>query len=245
MLLLYQELYVFENPLCSHFVGVSCYKRKNLFKLPLSSVCFFSKSLPEALQSRNEWCESRNIPVHRTDYSQASLLKILNETQATAIISFVNIIGSEYIKLHTALLTACQQSIACKRLIPSEWIGDSETYTLMPRYYASSREPFRQLLRSQSSIKWTLLNPGWLADYFLESSKTYMKPIPGKNPIDPNLWQAYIRGSGDEVQSWTCGRDVGRAVVELCRTKDWVRKTILHLFQPCQSCHFYAFSLFV
>ena len=49
-----------------------------------------------------------------------------------------------------------------------------------------------------------------------------MVPIPEEFPVDANGWRACVRGSGDEVQSWTCGRDVGRAVVELCRVGEWV-----------------------
>ena len=49
-----------------------------------------------------------------------------------------------------------------------------------------------------------------------------MKPVPDMFPIDVNEWQACVRGSGDEAQSWTCGRDVGKAVVELCKADDWV-----------------------
>lgn len=51
-----------------------------------------------------------------------------------------------------------------------------------------------------------------------------MKPIPNEFPIDPNGWAACVRGTGDEEQTWTCGRDVGKAVVELCKAKQWVRR---------------------
>lgn len=44
-----------------------------------------------------------------------------------------------------------------------------------------------------------------------------MSPVPLEFPMDPNGWQARVRGTGDEVQSWTCARDVGRAVVELIK----------------------------
>ncbi|KAK3172577.1 hypothetical protein OEA41_005901 [Lepraria neglecta] len=124
--------------------------------------------------------------------------------------------------VHASLLAACQKSHTCKRLIPSEWIGDSETYPLKPDYYASTRDPFRKILRAQDEVEWTLFNPGWLADYFLPRGKTYISPIPDKFPVDPNGWRACIRGSGEEMQSWTCGREIGRAVVELCRAEEWV-----------------------
>lgn len=168
------------------------------------------------------WCSARDIPVHSTDYTLKSLSAILNETCATTVISFINLANSRYIDVHAALLAACKESQSCKRLVPSEWIGDSETYPLKPNFYASTREPFRQMLRAQTEVEWTLINIGWLADYFLPKEKTYMRPIPDKFPVDPNSWQALVRGTGDEGQSWSCGRDVGKAVVELCSADAWV-----------------------
>ena len=78
------------------------------------------------------------------------------------------------------------------------------------------------MLRAQTEVEWTLFNVGWLADYFLPASKTFMAPIKDKFPIDVDGWGACIRGTGDEVQSWTAARDVGRAVVEMCRAETWV-----------------------
>ena len=59
-------------------------------------------------------------------------------------------------------------------------------------------------------------------DYFLPSCKTHISPIPGKFPVDVERWQACVRGTGDETQSWTAARDVGRVVVELSRADSWV-----------------------
>ncbi|KAL9130411.1 MAG: hypothetical protein Q9175_007030 [Cornicularia normoerica] len=168
---------------------------------------------------------SRRVPVYITDYSPANVLSIFEKTQATTVISSINLATPQYIDVHASLLTACQQSKFCKRLIPSEWIGDSESYPLKPDYYATTREPFRQMLREQTEIEWTLFNPGWLADYFLPKEKTYISPIPDKFPADPNNWRACIRGSGDEPQSWTCGREIGRAVTELCKARRWEQVT--------------------
>ena len=60
-------------------------------------------------------------------------------------------------------------------------------------------------------------------DYFLPKDKTYMPPIPDEFPVDPNGWRACIRGTGDDIQAWTCARDVGKAVVELLAASEWVR----------------------
>ncbi|KAL8753742.1 MAG: hypothetical protein Q9199_004840 [Rusavskia elegans] len=170
--------------------------------------------------SNRDWLEEKGIQAFSTDYTTPSVLSILNTTNATTLISFINLNDDRYLTVHSALLAACQKSTACKRLIPSEWIGDIEAYPLKPAFYGATREPFRKKLKAQDTVTWTLFNCGWLADYFLPSAKTYIKPI-DESPVDPNGWSACVRGTGDEEQSWTCGRDVGRAVVELCKAKDW------------------------
>ncbi|KAL8993177.1 MAG: hypothetical protein Q9169_006549 [Polycauliona sp. 2 TL-2023] len=167
--------------------------------------------------SNRDWLEIKGIHAFPTNYTTPSVLSILNTTNATTLISFINLTDHRYITIHSALLSACQQSTACKRLIPSEWIGDIEAHPLKPAFYGITREPFRKQLKAQDTVTWTLFNNGWLADYFLPRGKTYMRPIPDEFPVDPNGWKACVRGTGEEVQSWTCGRDVGRAVVELYR----------------------------
>ena len=77
-------------------------------------------------------------------------------------------------------------------------------------------------MRAQTGVEWTLFNVGWLADDFLPAGKSLMTPAKGLFPVDVDEWKACVRGSGDEVQSWTAARDVGRAVVELCKAKTWV-----------------------
>lgn len=78
------------------------------------------------------------------------------------------------------------------------------------------------MLKEQEEVEWTLFNMGWLADYFLPEGASYMPPIKDEFPVDVDGWKACVRGSGDEAQSWTCARDVARAVVELCRADKWV-----------------------
>ena len=78
------------------------------------------------------------------------------------------------------------------------------------------------MLKEQEEVEWTLFNTGWLADYFVPKEYSYMKPVPLEFPVDANGWRANVRGTGDEGQSWTCARDVARAVVELCKADKWV-----------------------
>ena len=172
--------------------------------------------------TKPNWLNGHHIPIFTTTYTVPSILSILNSVNATTLVSFINVSTPEYITVHAALVAACGQSRTCKRLIPSEWIGDLETYPLKPDFYATTRQPFREMLRAQDQVEWTLFNVGWLADYFLPEEKTYMAPIKDTFPVDVDGWRACVRGSGDVVQSWTSARDVAKAVVELCRADKWV-----------------------
>lgn len=157
------------------------------------------------------------------------MLSILNVSNATALISFVNCPYDCYIGIHCAFLNACIKSQRCKRFIPSEWVGNIDDYPLLPSFYGTTREPFRRILKQSSGIEWTLFNGGWLMDYFLPQEKTYMPPIPDEFPVDPNGWRACIRGTGDEPQAWTCAREIGKAVVELLAAAKWVSSKQGHL----------------
>lgn len=95
-----------------------------------------------------------------------------------------------------------------------------------------TRAPLRDILKATAApdLKWTLVNFGWFMDYFLPEEKSYMKRIPGEFPIDPVAWSYTVRGTGDETQGWTCGRDVARAVVALLGTdRDWVNTSLLFM----------------
>ncbi len=72
-------------------------------------------------------------------------------------------------------------------------------------------------------MEWTIFNNGWLMDYFLTEDKTYMPAIPDEFPIDPNNWKACIRGTGDQLQSFTSARDIAKALVMLLSAPEWVR----------------------
>ncbi|KAL3480188.1 hypothetical protein BJX99DRAFT_254781 [Aspergillus californicus] len=166
---------------------------------------------------------------HTTDYTEPSLLNILNATGATALISTIRCDNSAFLPLHTALLHACLHSRTCKTFIPSEWGGNSDDFPDLPISYGKTRAPLRKLLyelappeAESKKLKWTLVNLGWFMDYFLRPEKTYMKYIDGEFPLYYQDWSYTVRGSGDEIQSWTFGRDVARAVVALLGCEqDW------------------------
>jgi hypothetical protein len=162
--------------------------------------------------------------VRSSDYSTGSVLQILNDTNANTLISFNNGEDQTFVDVHRAFLEACRQSTNCKRFIPSEFAGNIDDFPLQPSYFKTSRVPFRKILEEEKHVEWTIFNNGWLMDYFLTKDKSYMSPIPREFPIDPNGWKACIRGTGDKVQSFTCGRDVAKALIMLLSAPEWVSR---------------------
>lgn len=70
----------------------------------------------------------------------------------------------------------------------------------------------------------TSFNFGWFMEYFLKPERSYMSFLEGEFPVDPRdeVWRYVVRGTGEEVQTWTCGRDVARGVVRLLGCEGWV-----------------------
>ncbi|KAL9578175.1 MAG: hypothetical protein Q9203_007192, partial [Teloschistes exilis] len=180
-----------------------------------------SQDRSKVSSERGDFFKKRNIDVRTSDYSTESVLQILNETNATAFISFNNSLDETFVTLHTNFLEACQKSKNCKRFIPSEFAGNIDDFPLLPSFYTKSRVPFRRILEQQSDVEWTIFNNGWFMDYFLTQDKTYLPAIPNEFPVDPNGWKACIRGTGDQVQSFTCARDVAKALIMLLSAPKW------------------------
>ncbi|KAI9652601.1 MAG: hypothetical protein M1831_006705 [Alyxoria varia] len=188
----------------------------------------------EKLRHRLAHVETRILSVSTyTDID--GLVHILDETRATVLISTLNFDNEQYYDIHHAFLRACQASACTTRLIPSEWAGNIDDFPHLPPFYALSRRPFRELLRreepagdrkaqgrststsNQKVVEWTLFGCGWLMDYFLPYEVSHITPVPEEFPIHLFSFSAEIRGTGDEMQSWTRARDVARAVVALLR----------------------------
>ncbi|KAF4506951.1 hypothetical protein G6O67_005632 [Ophiocordyceps sinensis] len=177
--------------------------------------------------NKGAFFEQRNIRVRTSDYSAASVLAILDDTNAGALVSFNNSDGQTYVDVHCAFLEACRRSRSCRRFIPAEFAGNVDDFPLLPSYFQTSRVPFRRILERETGVEWTVFNNGWLMDYLLTRDKTYMPWIPNEFPIDPNNWTACIRGTGDQVQSFTSARDVARALIMLLDAPEWERTTYI------------------
>lgn len=150
------------------------------------------------------------------------MLRILNDTNASTFISFNNSEDQTFVDLHCAFLEACQRSKNCKRFIPSEFAGNIDEFPLFPSFFKTSRVPFRKILQQQHDVEWTIFNNGWLMEYFLTEDKSYMPSIPDEFPFDPNNWKACIRGTGDQLQSFTSARDIAKALIMLLGALEWV-----------------------
>jgi hypothetical protein len=119
-------------------------------------------SLTSPTANQNDlWFLQRNIDVRETDYSEKSVLEILNSVNAAALVSFINGPHELYFDIHVSLLNACKKSASCKRFIPSEFAGNIDAFPSLPRYYGASREPFRKILEKATGVEWTLVNIGW------------------------------------------------------------------------------------
>lgn len=77
--------------------------------------------------------------------------------------------------------------------------------------------------KESGSVEWTCVGVGWLGDYWLGGCKgeggrgtTYMSEIGNKWVVDWDQWRSCVRGAGEEIQSWVCGRDVGKGFFGLC-----------------------------
>lgn len=110
-------------------------------------------------------------------------------------------------------------------------MGNLRDFWYLPRgnYYA--RQPFRTILANQSAVKWSLVNQGLFADYFVQpedGSMSYIRPFPQGWPIDLVRKTIRIVGHGDAPVGWTAARDMAKAVVKLMHYDDWPDHTYVY-----------------
>ena len=179
-----------------------------------------------------EFFHKPGISFHKVDgYSRESIAPVLDSLNTRALISTLQSDKDEfYTSSHEAMLAACRESKTCKRLIPSDFLGNLRDYGMVPRGNHRVRNAFRSLLTKQSDIKWTVVNQGWLGDYFVQppdGSRSYIQPFPKGWPIDLERKTVRIAGTGNEPIGWTAARDMAKAVVKLIPHDEWPRYTFV------------------
>ncbi|KAI8243011.1 hypothetical protein K4K55_009241 [Colletotrichum sp. SAR 10_96] len=177
-------------------------------------------------RKEREFFTRLGVTTHEIDeYSADSVLAVLEKVNATVLISTLHTDNPAlYTSLHKALLLACKASKTCKRFIPSEFLGNLRKFDNIPHGIARARRAFRSELLNESEIKWTLVNLGWLADYFVQQpdgSRSYISPFPQGWPINMEEGTVRVIGTGDEPVCWTAARDVAKAVVKLVSHDEW------------------------
>lgn len=125
------------------------------------------------------------------------------------------------------LLKACRESETCKRFVPSECGGNIDAHPDKPRFYIPTHAAFREVLKRQTEVEWTLLNGGWFMDYVLPPPKSYMKCIVPVWPVDTEKRVAVIPGTGEEQIALTAARDLAKACVALVEAKSWDAHTYI------------------
>ncbi|KAA1473987.1 NAD-P-binding protein [Dentipellis sp. KUC8613] len=184
-------------------------------------------------RAERQWFNRPSISLHLTDYSESSLLSILNTTGATILFSFIHSNDHFYNDTHLAMLAACAKSTACKRFVPSEYGGDLVNHADKPRMYIPTHGKVRRALREHKAkggpVEWTLVNQGWFMDYFVPLEKRYFKSLGPVWPLDTDTWEALIPGTGEEQIGWTAGRDVARALLRLIQVPsgEWPEEVYL------------------
>ncbi|KAJ4124522.1 hypothetical protein NW754_000220 [Fusarium falciforme] len=177
-------------------------------------------------RSDPEFFRSLNVPLHKLgEYSKDAVVSILDRVDATVLVSTLHTDDpTAFTSLHETLLAACKESKSCKRFIPSEFLGNLRDFPTLPRGIQRARQAFRKTLAAQSDVKWTLVNQGWLADYFVQipdGSRSYMRPFPEGWPIDLQEKTVRVVGTGDEPVGWTAARDVSKAVLSKKVERFW------------------------
>ncbi|KAI5898200.1 NAD(P)-binding protein [Schizophyllum commune H4-8] len=167
------------------------------------------------------FAERAGITVRLTDYSADSVRTILDDVGAVVLFSFIHDNSPFYNTTHEAFLAACRTSRTCKRFVPSECGGDLDAHPDKPRFYIPTHGAFREVLKAQSEVEWTLLNNGWFMDYVLPPEMSYMKSIVPVWPLDLKTGRVLVPGTGEEPIGLTAARDVARAAVKLVDASAW------------------------
>uniref|UniRef100_K3WCH4 NmrA-like domain-containing protein n=1 Tax=Globisporangium ultimum (strain ATCC 200006 / CBS 805.95 / DAOM BR144) TaxID=431595 RepID=K3WCH4_GLOUD len=149
-----------------------------------------------------------------TDYSSVpQLVELLSDCDA--LVGTIYDLSKSFADIHLALIEACKQSPKCKRFIPSEYGANSEDYPEQPGSTYQYNLAVKDALKAQDELEWTVISVGWVMDYVVPSSNRYHSDIGPLFALDLPTKTMTIPGSGNEVFSITCARDVTKAVAEL------------------------------
>lgn len=176
-------------------------------------------------RGERDWFRRPDISLRITDYSVDSLVEHLSDCHG--IVSATQDGAMTNVGLHLAILEACKRTRTCKRFIPSEYIGNVEDFPDQPAFYAANHQPVREALREQSDVEWTLVNPGWLANYLVPSKYRYLRDIGDCHPVDFVKQTMIIPGTGDEPITCTAARDMCKAIAMLYGLREWPSITYL------------------
>ncbi|RSL94211.1 hypothetical protein CDV31_014413 [Fusarium ambrosium] len=118
-------------------------------------------------RTERPWFSELNIQYHLVlSYSKKNLVELFDKFEISTLISTLSTDDAPtFMTMHQAILDACRQSSTCKRLIPSDFVGNVERFPDLPRSYSNTRHAFRKILAQQSEIEWT-------------SSGTWLEVIP-------------------------------------------------------------------
>ncbi|RSL81082.1 hypothetical protein CEP52_017272 [Fusarium oligoseptatum] len=118
-------------------------------------------------RTERPWFSELGIQYHLVpSYSKENLVELFDKFGINTLISTLSTDDAPiFMTLHQAVLDACRQSSKCKRLIPSDFVGNVERFPDHPRSYSNTRHAFRKILAEQSEIEWT-------------SSGTWLEVIP-------------------------------------------------------------------
>jgi nucleoside-diphosphate-sugar epimerase len=177
-------------------------------------------------RGHRDWFVRPDISLRITDYSVGSLISTLEDCDG--IIAATQDGTMTNVDLHLSVLEACTQTKSCKRFIPSEYIGNVEEFPNQPAFYVANHQPIREALARQDDVEWTLVNPGWLADYVVPSKYRYIRDIGECHPVDFTNNTMVIPGTGDEPITCTAVRDMAAAIAALFASpRGWPRVTYL------------------
>lgn len=159
--------------------------------------------------------EHLKVEIRLTDYSLDDLKSQLDDCDA--VVSTLSGPDEFYISAHSNILEACRQSQRCRHFIPSEWNINLDDFPDQPMFSAATHEVIRQKLRSQHSVKWTMICHGWFMEYVLPTEKNPLREIGLAWAMDHSAKVFDLYADGSQKVTLTSTADTARAVLAVLR----------------------------